>query len=283
MDNFLTKVETKHGPFEYCINDKIIGKSLKEYGEYSEIELSLILAFIRPRDYVLDIGANIGAFSVPIAKQIGEEGKILCFEPQTLIFEILQRNLRNNNLNNFELFNIGLGKAGCFIDLDVIDYSKEGNFGGIGLSADYDNSMAANIINLKRKIEVRKLDSFLDIKKCDFLKMDVELMELEVLLGGIKFLEKFRPILWIENHPDVPNKVNRMLLESNYQPYWVMSNMFNPNNYCKNKSNIYDEMATTNVIAIPNEKNNIFNMAMFDKITSEYKRPEYEIFKSVNS
>ena len=56
-------------------------------------------------------------------------------------------------------------------------------------------------------------------------------MELEVLKGGMSFLKKFNPIIWIENHDKFPNKLNKFLLKNHYNPYWVKSRLFNPNNF----------------------------------------------------
>ena len=53
-------------------------------------------------------------------------------------------------------------------------------------------------------------------------------MELDVLKGGKLFLAKYRPILWMENHPEQPNKLNKYLMNHNYNVYWVKSRLFNP-------------------------------------------------------
>ena len=68
-------LKTKHGMFHSLSSDLYIGNSLKLYGEYSEIELSIIMKFIKKGDYVFDIGSNIGAFTVPFLKKIGKSGK----------------------------------------------------------------------------------------------------------------------------------------------------------------------------------------------------------------
>ena len=47
-------------------------------------------------------------------------------------------------------------------------------------------------------------------------QIDVELMEMEVLKGGIDFINKFGPIMWLENHSYYPNQINKFLLSNNY-------------------------------------------------------------------
>ena len=109
MSNFASyigEVKAKHGVFSFCHFDQFIGLSLREYGEFSEIELSLMSKFIMKDDVVFDIGSNIGAFTVPFAKKVGELGQVYAFEPQKVIYELLQDNVNKNKLKNVKLFNV---------------------------------------------------------------------------------------------------------------------------------------------------------------------------------
>ena len=133
MKNFIGTVEAKHGKFNFCHFDEFIGLSLREYGEYSELELSTIQQFIKKGDVVFDIGANIGAFSVPLAKKVGPTGKVYSFEPQPYIAELLNQNIKSNKLRNVKISRKALGSKKQTLKLDDIDYSRVGNFGGVGL------------------------------------------------------------------------------------------------------------------------------------------------------
>ena len=62
-------------------------------------------------------------------------------------------------------------------------------------------------------------------------------MELDVLCGGKNFIEKFRPIMWIENHQVYPNEVNNFLLKNGYDCYWMVTKSFNESNYFINDIN----------------------------------------------
>ena len=113
MKNFAShigEVKAKHGVFSFCHFDEYIGLSLREYGEFSEIELSLMSKFIMKDDVVFDIGSNIGAFTVPFAKKVGELGQVYAFEPQKVIYDLLQDNVNKNKLKNVKIFNVGIGK-----------------------------------------------------------------------------------------------------------------------------------------------------------------------------
>ena len=113
------------------------------------------------------------------------------------------------------------------------------------------------------------------------MKIDVELMELDVLVGGINFLKKFRPILWIENHQIYPNKINNFLLKNDYHPYWVYSKSFNESNYFSNYNNYYGELSTLNTLAIPKEDYRFSMDKQFDKILDLNTKPKLVLNKLV--
>ena len=275
MSNFASyigEVKAKHGVFSFCHFDKYIGLAMREYGEFSEIELSLMSKFIMEGDVVFDIGANIGAFTVPFAKKVGKLGEVYAFEPQKVIYDLLQDNVNKNNLSNTRIFNVGVGEKEEELELNDIDYSKVGNFGGVSFKYE-SSSFTKNIKNKKYKVKLTNLDKLIEIKKCNFIKMDVELMELDILKGGRKFLKKFRPILWIENHQSYPNKINKFLLKNDYNAYWVYSRVFNKSNFFINENNYFDEISTLNTLAIPKEDNRFSMDKKFDKIIDHYTKP----------
>src|SRR5262249_49184020 len=79
----------RHGYVLYNINDMYVGRSFDLYGEFSEEEALLFEQVSRPGDVVMDIGANIGAHTLVMAKRVGPTGKVLAFEPQRVVFQTL--------------------------------------------------------------------------------------------------------------------------------------------------------------------------------------------------
>ena len=279
--DIIGKVDAKHGIFHFCHFDEFIGMSIREYGEYSELELKTILKFINEGDVIFDIGANIGCFSVPFAKKVGSNGKVYAFEPQKFIFNLLKENIKCNELNNVQIFNNAIGGKNRTLELNDFDYSQPGNFGGIGLKEDYDNSYCAKIKGTKKnKIKTLTLNNFLNLKKCNFLKIDVELMELSVLKGAKDFINKFKPIIWIENHREYPNCLNKHLLTINYKPFWATTMLYNPNNYFINDNNYYVNAATFNTLAVPKEKEFLITKnSWLNEIIDEYTQPQNALTK----
>jgi len=280
VEKHIGEVKAKHGVFSFCHFDKYIGLSLREYGEFSEIELSLMSKFIMKDDVVFDIGSNIGAFTVPFAKKVGELGQVYAFEPQKVIYELLQDNVNKNKLKNVKVFNVGIGKKKEELELNEIDYSEVGNFGGVSFKYD-SSSFTKNIKNKKYKVKITNLNEFMEIEKCNFIKIDVELMELDILTGGKNFLKKFRPILWIENHQFYPNEINKFLLENDYNAYWAYSNIFNESNHFINGNNYFGELATLNTLAIPKEDYRFSMDKQFDKIIDLYTKPKIVLNKLI--
>ena len=82
-------IETKNGRFFIIPGDTIIGKSLKYYGEYAEHEMLLLSRWIQSEDTVIDVGANIGTHAVFFSHQVGPAGKVLAFEAQPHLFQVL--------------------------------------------------------------------------------------------------------------------------------------------------------------------------------------------------
>src|SRR5262245_3941932 len=90
--------DCRHGRLCYLLTDSYIGRSLDIYGEYSEGEIDLFRQLLRPGDVAVDVGANIGALTIGMARLVGPSGAVLAFEPQRVIFDILAQNIRLNGL-----------------------------------------------------------------------------------------------------------------------------------------------------------------------------------------
>ena len=276
-DNAIGLVNAKHGNFMFYNYDEFVGTSIREYGEWSEKLLQKILLLINESDYVIDIGSHVGLMTIPIAKKIGDKGLVCSFEPQKMMYNLQCGNLALNNIKNVEIFNAAMGKSSGVIFLDDIDYSEVGNFGGFGIKKDYDFSMFIKITNRKKmKVKIKNLDQFLTLKKCNLIKLEAELLEKEILEGGIKFLEKFRPIIVAENDPKNPYELNKYLMSKNYKLFWFEYRFFNQNNYFINSNNHFKSSGKFYIFAFPREKkieiNDMVEILKPDQINTNYNK-----------
>src|SRR6516164_9401357 len=93
----------KHGIMSWYNEDELVGYALDLYGEYSEGEVEVFRKILKPGDIAIDVGANIGAFTVPMAKLVGGGGKIYAFEASEKNALLLRKNIADNDLANIEV------------------------------------------------------------------------------------------------------------------------------------------------------------------------------------
>lgn len=170
-NNFILK-ECKHGIFLVNPMDTYVGRSLQIYGEWSENELSLFHKFISEGDLVMDIGANIGAFTVPLSRFVGENGRVLAFEPQRVISQQLGANVAMNNLGNVEINNVAVGSVESVIEVPRINYGIPGNFGAVSLLSNWSSEGA--LVEAVRQISLDDVFYFEGSHCPSFIKIDVE-------------------------------------------------------------------------------------------------------------
>jgi FkbM family methyltransferase len=144
------------------------------------------LKYIKPGFCVMDIGANVGYYTRLASKLVGS-GSVISFEPLPKAYKLLKKN--SYDLKNTEVFNCALS-------------SDEGN-GSFFIRDSGDTSSLLRINDNEKlqeiKVSIKTADSFIDnINKVDFVKIDVEGFEMEVLQGMTTIISKYRPIIIFE-------------------------------------------------------------------------------------
>ena len=128
-------------------------------------------------DVVIDVGAHVGMFTIKAARQVGEEGLVIAIEPEPRNLMLLEQNVKGNNLSNVVI----VGKA----------VSESPDRGKLYLGDDsYGHSLAWQTPRFV-EVEIDSLDNIvsrLKLERVNFIKIDVEGMELEVLKGAEKIL-----------------------------------------------------------------------------------------------
>ncbi len=242
MSGSITVQPCRHGPFMFLMNDVYIGRSLALYGEYSEGEVDLFRRILPMAAEIVEVGANIGTLTVPLARIAGPLGRVLAFEPQATVFNMLCGNIALNELDNTTATRCALGAKPGRIRIPRLGYGAQVNFGGVSAGEGED------------EVEVITLDS-LSLKKCDLIKIDVEGHELRVLKGGRQTLRKLRPTLFVEN--DIPEQHKELitwLRAEGYRLWWYITPLYNPNNFRKNAENIFGETVSYNMLCVPQDR-----------------------------
>lgn len=243
-DGFNELRQCRTGPILYNKHDIYVGGSLKKYGEFSWSEQELFRQVVKPGTLVVEVGANIGAHTVELARLIGPKGELYAFEPQRLVFQNLCANLALNQLSNVFAYQMALGDSAGNILVPPMDPSAVFNNGGVSLHG----------VDAGESVPLSMLD-MLDLPACHFLKADVEGMEVEVIKGGLNTIERYRPLLFVENdRPDRSEELLSLIAELNYDIYWHLAKVFNPDNYAHDPENIFPSIASINIFCCPKER-----------------------------
>jgi FkbM family methyltransferase len=172
---------------------------LVRFGKSFEADiLKRYVDLLRPGSVVLDIGANIGLYSLLGSETIEKAGKILAFEPEPLTYQALLRNLKLNKSDNVKTFPIALSDHQGRIRLSVpTEVRAQYSYGDSYLSIDpakHDDPAAP--------IECRRLDDVLadeGIDHVDLIKIDVEGAEHLCLKGAERLLSgSSKPVILME-------------------------------------------------------------------------------------
>lgn len=228
-------VASKIGDFAIYKNDTIISQAIRLFGEYAHAEIDVMSLYLDENSVYVDVGTNIGYHALAIHKQ--NNCKVLAFEPHPNHFLVAAFNCQGAPI---QILNAGLSDKHETIKIDDFDVNEEGNYGEIANSTEGID------------VQVTTLDA-LDIAKCDLIKIDVEGLEYNVIMGGLKTIEKFKPVIFYEAIDDAVWPTCHKLLDSmGYKQYWVG---------CKNKPisptfhqtdvNPFANGAVANILAVP--------------------------------
>jgi FkbM family methyltransferase len=233
----------RHGYMLYNRNDVYIGRSLEAYGEFSEAEIMLLRHIVRAEDTVIEAGSNVGAHTLPLARQVGPNGRVYAFEPQRIVFQTLCANMALNGLANVDCRHAAVGREPGEIIVPVLDCHHAHNFGGMALGDHREGE----------RVPVVTLDS-LQLDRCRLIKIDVEGMEKAVLQGAEDTLTRCRPIVYAENDRDEKSPaLIDFLMKQGYRLYWHLPPLFAPDNYYRNMENIFGRLVSINMLGIPED------------------------------
>jgi FkbM family methyltransferase len=163
--------------------------------ETSEPEYELLSEFVRPGDWVLDIGANVGHYAKRLCELVGANGRVIAFEPVPTTFALLAANAQLFAHANVTLLNAAasdrLGVSGIAVPQFSVGLA---NYYQAQLTSGSDASLSV----LTLPIDLLSID-----QRISLVKIDVEGHEASVLAGMRKLIESHRPVLIVETGSDV--------------------------------------------------------------------------------
>jgi FkbM family methyltransferase len=174
--------------------DKAIVPHLLSEGVWEEYETELFHKYIKPGDVVVDIGANIGYYTLIAAKLTGKDGKVYSFEPEPNNYELLVRNIKVNRYNNVTPVQKALSdkKGELKLHLDKLNLGSH-SFIEIDDPKRKGGEVTVDTITLDEFFKEEGKD-----RGIDFIKMDAEGAEGLVVEGAKYILQKYAPKIIME-------------------------------------------------------------------------------------
>lgn len=233
----------RYGLMLYNPNDRFVGRALDLYGEFSEGEVQLFRQTVKPGQVVLDVGANIGTHTLFFAHAVGSRGVVIAFEPQRLVFQTLCANMALNSITNVICRNNAVGEDSGILRVPALDPQKVQNFGGLSLRGQTEGEPVERI----------SIDD-LDLKRCHFMKIDVEGMEIPVVAGAKETILRHRPTLYVENdREEYSDDLIRLISSLRYRLYSHRPPLFNRDNVARNRDNVFSDIISENMLCLPEE------------------------------
>jgi FkbM family methyltransferase len=201
----------------------------------------LALEFIKPGDTIIDIGANLGYYSLPFAKKVGKSGQVFSVEPIALYRQVLENNLAG--LTQVTILPFALGETEGIIHMG--NPSEDKHRHGL-MRVLKENEVKANADVYEVPVK-NPMQLFGNLEKVDYIKCDIEGYEVPVIPAMRPLIEKLRPIMQIETEGDNKNVLMELFKAVNYVTFFAGKNRLVP--YPDANQHLQGDL-----IAIPAEK-----------------------------
>lgn len=190
-------------------------------GDYEKDNFLVIQESVKKDDVAIDIGAHIGLMAVVLGKTVGANGKVYSFEPTPKSFEVLNKTIQLNHLQKIVI---------------LVNKAVSSGSGTIEFNADNENvsnsiiSYEYNTGHKKITVQVISVDDFVNetgLQRLNFIKIDAEGVELDVLKGAKQTLRDFDCKIILALHPvaieakgDSLADIYDLLAAFGYRVYW---------------------------------------------------------------
>jgi FkbM family methyltransferase len=212
-----------------------VGHQLLQTSSFDQPEIDLALQLLESRRMnfgvgvvAVDCGANIGAHTVEWARFMHGWGGVLAFEAQEKIFYALAGNLAINNCFNARAVWAAVGSSSGSIGVPVPDYFTPSSFGSLELRKTQRTEFIGQSIDYSPEkllpTEMLAIDD-LQLARLDFLKIDIEGMEMDALAGSRQSITKHKPQILIEKIKSDEAGLRAYLIEHGYQIHTMGINL----------------------------------------------------------
>ena len=204
-----------------------VGHQILEQGNFDPLEVELALQLLETRRrfhgegaVAIDCGANIGVHTIEWATAMTGWGSVIAIEAQERIYYALAGNIAINNCFNAVAMNAAVSSENGILKIPAPDYLTPASFGSLELRPRADSHFIGQAVNYSDEatVPVQKmaLDT-LQLPRVDFIKIDIEGMEMEALEGASETIARCRPILLIEQIKSDSERMRAWLAERGYE------------------------------------------------------------------
>lgn len=181
------------------LNDIGISRELAVYGVHEKNSTAEVKKIITPGMQILEVGANIGYYALLETRLAGPTGHLYAMEPSPYNFDLLTENLKLNGLKNYDLYKLAAGAEAGKAPFLLSGRSNLSTF-----------VEREDLTGEEVEVNVVRLDDMFKDKKVDFIRMDVEGYEGEILKGAENILSSNRKpkYFFIEVHSELLHKKN---------------------------------------------------------------------------
>lgn len=211
-----------------------VGHQLLSVSGFDQWEVSLVLQLLQERRanfgdgvQMLDCGANIGVHTVECARFMHGWGSVLAFEAQERVFYALAGNIALNNCFNARAIWSAIGESEGVIGVPQPDYNKPASYGSLELREREKTEFIGQSIDYRdealQTTRMVSIDS-LGLARLDFLKIDIEGMEMDALNGGRNAIAAFKPNILIEKIKSDEGEIRQFLEALGYRLFLARNN-----------------------------------------------------------
>jgi FkbM family methyltransferase len=243
------KIRTKEGVYMNIILPEDVSNMIWMNKEYEPELTSFIKDYLKKGDVFVDVGTHFGYFTLLASKIVGDSGEVHSFEPTPSTFNFLKVN--SLNIKNVRLNNNAVYSKDKRIKLKDCGVTKSAFNCINNLNPRLNKKQTYNIF----EISAIKLDSYFAKRKRgpNFIKIDAEDSELEVLKGSLKIIKKFKPIISVE----VGDGFNDASKSSKKLIKFIMNLGYKPYEYSNGKIVLHrlrEKYGYDNILLVPNLK-----------------------------
>jgi len=221
----IPQLEQSPGLYIHGEEDKFVSRQIRHSGIWEPYETSLLLDLLKPGSVFVDVGANIGYFTLLAASVVGEQGRVIAFEPDPANMRLLKASCSKNGFEyRVEAVQAGLSSAGQAGEL----YLSDDNLGDHQVFASGEDRRSLPITLYNGSEYLQPI-----LERLDLLKVDTQGSEYDVIAGLIPLLRQLPriPQIIIELTPyslrqaGASGRTLIELLETLEQPFWIIDHI----------------------------------------------------------